>query len=161
MRDDKKIYFTQRILPCSRRMYAAALAIMGSADDASDAVQTGMLRIWENIRDGKYPENPEGYCLLTVRNICISMLDRQRRELCLESNPAVSSTENPAEMKLQLSDVALGLRELTPNERKAIEMNAWGGCRPEEIAKVLGVTESNARQILSRGRRHLRKIFSK
>lgn len=161
MRDDKKIYFTQRILPCSRRMYAAALAIIGSSDDASDAVQTGMLRIWENIRDGKYPENPEGYCLLTIRNICISMLDRQRREQPLDDNPAVGNAENPAEMKLQLSEVELGLRALPPNERKAIELNAWGGCRPEEIAGILGVTEPNARMILSRGRRHLRKIFSK
>lgn len=37
-------YFTDNILPCNARMYAAALAITGSPEDAADAVQTAMLR---------------------------------------------------------------------------------------------------------------------
>lgn len=161
MRVDAKAYFTTEILPCHARMYAAARAIMGTADDAKDAVQSAMLNVWESIRRGNRPENPLGYCMKALRNECINSLNQSRRMQDFDENIVDAVGINDGDDSMRLKDAERGLRELPENERRAVEMRAYGGCSSKEIAAALNVAEPNARKILSRGRQHLRNFFSK
>lgn len=154
-------YFTDNILPCHARMYAAAMAIIGSPEDAADAVQTAMLRIWENICKGVFPEVPMAYCLSAIRNICITETTRLSRKVSLDATREISSEKSGVEEALELNEVTATLRCLPVKERKAVEMSAYAGSSADDIAEVLGVTPANARQILSRGRRRLRSFFTK
>lgn len=161
MRVDAKAYFVKEILPCHARMYAAALAILESADDAKDAVQSAMLNVWESIRRGNRPENPNGYCMKALRNVCINSLNQSRRMQYLDENIVGAVAKNEGEDNMRLKDAEICLRELPENERRAVEMRAYGGLSSKEIAAALNVAEPNARKILSRGRLHLRNFFSK
>ncbi len=154
-------YFTDNILPCNARMYAAALAITGSPEDAADAVQTAMLRIWENVCKGVFPKIPMAYCLSSIRNICITETMRSSRKMPLDTTREISTEKSGVEETLELNEVTATLQRLPEKERKAVEMSAYSGCSADDIAKVLGVTPANARQILSRGRRKLRSFFIK
>ena len=153
-------YFTTSILPCNARMYAAALAITGSPEDAADAVQTAMLRIWEGVSKGIFPEAPMAYCLSAIRNICITETVRASRKVSLDNTKEISSGKSGVEEKLELNEVRTKLKRLPGNERKAVEMSAYSGCSADDIAEALGVTPVNARQLLSRGRRRLRSFFT-
>ncbi len=50
---------------------------------------------------------------------------------------------------------------LTVNQRKVLEMTAIGGMDAREVAGELNLTENNVRQLLSRARKQLRRLFDK
>lgn len=159
MESAMKKYFAERFLPYTSRMYAAALAILGSQSDAEDAVQTAMLRIWENIRRGNIPDSPEAYALTAVRRICLNELSRLKRLTALDGDFPAGS--NAGENRIALGEVTELMRSLPTTERRAIELTAYGGCSSDELAAALGTSSANARQILSRGRKKLRSFFSR
>lgn len=63
------------------------------------------------------------------------------------------SGRSPSEEPLQVTSA---LRSLERREREAIALRFGGDLRSAEIAEVLGVTVSNAQQILARALRRLR-----
>lgn len=162
MTTDPLQYFIETILPCSARMYAAALAITCSKEDASDAVQTAMLRIWEHVRVGMILEHPANYCLSVIKNICITEVVRNRKCIPIDNLMEIKSDiDSPADKAMELKDVTHAMNHLSENERRAIELNAFAGCSTEQIGLALGTNATNARKILSRGRIRLRSFFEK
>lgn len=159
MRDNLRKYFVEEILPNSARMFGVAAAITGSREDASDAVQTAMLRIWENVCAGTIPDNPTAYCLSAVRNICLTQYIRAKRTVSLDNDEITTTEKNNAEDSLSLREVIGHMRSLPEKERQAVELTAFAGYSSEDIAAELKVTKVNARQLLSRGRRKLRDLF--
>lgn len=137
----------------------SAVAILGSEEEAADAVQTAMMRIWNGLGVESSPENPKAYCLATLRNICLTALNNSHRYCSLDEMPQRVSETCNVEDALGLQAVTEALRRLPQKERQAVELSAYGGCSALEIARALDVSEANARQILCRGRRHLREFF--
>lgn len=159
MTENPREYFVETILPFSGKMFGVAAAITGSREDASDAVQTAMLRIWESVRSGFKPENPSAYCMSAIRNICLSEITRRGRSSSLELQGEIPSEKNSAESSLALKEVIGNLHKLPDKERQAVEMSAFAGSSSDDIAEALSVSSANARQLLSRGRRKLRDWF--
>ena len=85
MNSDHRKYFDSQILPCHRRMYAAALAMLGSTDDAADAVQTAMLNIWEAVADGSRFDAPMSYALSALRNVCLSAIEKRWKNVGIDT----------------------------------------------------------------------------
>lgn len=160
MSSDLRQYFTDTILPLHGRMYIAAFAITGSVDDASDAVQTAMLRIWETLNDGSKIDRPLAYCLSTVRNICLKEINRNKNRVSIEAF-SIEDSVNPAESIMELNEVSDALSLLSESERRAVELRAYAGCSSKDIAEELGTNSINARKILSRGRKKLKSFFTK
>lgn len=156
MIENPRKYFSENILPNSGRMFGVAVAITGSREDASDAVQTAMLRIWENICAGTVPDNPAAYCLSAIRNICITQYELSKRAAPLDKDVGAIATKGNAEDSLTLTEVIGRMHTLPDKERQAVEMSAFAGSSSEDIADALSVSTANARQLLSRGRRKLR-----
>lgn len=151
MFSEKRKYFSDTVLPLQGRMYAAALAITGSADDAADAVQTTMMRVWEGIAQGSRPANPAAYCIASVRNASLTIIARRRTGIAIDGNDGIDPpSDAAADSRAELSDARRLMGSLPERERKAVEMNAFAGCSADEIAEALDVTAANARQILSR-----------
>lgn len=159
MSESLRKYFVETILPFSGKMFGVAAAITGSREDASDAVQTAMLRIWENICAGTIPDNPAAYCLSAVRNICITQFIRAKRVTPMDNDDETPPQRSNAEDSLSLKEVLGYLQTLPEKERQAVEMSAFAGYSSEDIAAELKVTKVNARQLLSRGRKRLRDWF--
>lgn len=158
---DERSYFSQTILPLHGRMYAAALAITGSPDDAADAVQTAMMKIWEGIAAGNRIDAPAAYCLKAVRNVALNEIGRRHSCVNIDSEGEKLPASDSADSGVRMKDATSILASLPDRERMAVELTAFDGCSSEEVAGSLGVSPSNARQILSRARRHLRSLFDK
>ena len=65
------------------------------------------------------------------------------------------------ENKEKLRIVAEGLKTLPEKQRKVIMMNSLSDMTGEEIAKATGMSQTNIRTILSRGRKTLKEYFKK
>jgi RNA polymerase sigma factor (sigma-70 family) len=138
-----------------------AYRMLGSLDDADDAVQEAWLRL-QRQEDGAI-ENLGGWLTTVVARICVDMLRarRSKREEPLEHIPdfIVSRRESPEDEMLMADSVGLALLvvldRLTPSERLAFVLHDMFAMPFEEIAAMLGRSPVAVRQVASRARRRV------
>ncbi|MDE7414669.1 MAG: sigma-70 family RNA polymerase sigma factor [Muribaculaceae bacterium] len=156
--------FRQRVMPLQRLMYAMALRLGLPPDDAADAVQETQLKLWRG-REG-IPEDPSGlkaYCITSIRNECLSLLRRRRRETApLEAATEMGgSVEIPeAEIKDTRRMMEQLIDSLPDGQRRVIRLSSFGEFDVPEISEVTGFTPGNVRQLLSRARKRLREMVA-
>ncbi len=148
--------------------FAIAYRMLGSVSEAEDVVQEAFLRLHRTLQEGGRLESPRAYLSTVVTRLCIDQLRsaRARREQYVGEwlpEPLVGSEaradEDPArhaEVAESLSLAILALQErLSPEQRAAFLLREVFDYRYDEIARIVGTSEENARQLVSRARRHV------
>jgi RNA polymerase sigma factor (sigma-70 family) len=139
-----------------------AYRMLGSLDDAEDAVQDAWLRLSRQENGGV--ENLGGWLTTVVARICVDMLRarRAKREELLEPHIPdfiVSREESPEDNLLVADSVGLALLvvldKLTPSERLAFVLHDMFAMPFEEIAPIVDRSPAAARQLASRARRRV------
>jgi RNA polymerase sigma factor (sigma-70 family) len=148
------------------RLQAVAHRLLGSADEAEDALQEAWLRL-----DRAGPEtidNLPGWLTTVVARVALDMLKARdrRREIYTGDWPAEpvvtidAGAADPEHEALVADSVALALivvlETLSPRERLAFVLHDMFAVSFQEIAGILDTTPDAARQLASRGRRRLR-----
>ncbi len=154
--------FKNIVYPLRRDMLECAIRILQDKDDAFDCIQDSLALLWQNrIRLGEV-ENMRGYCFVTVKNCALRILKR-KREVGYEDRSEASqeSFERRMESREELGILKRGLESLPKMQREVIVLNALRGLSNEEIANVTGLTNTNVRTLLSRGRRTLKELYGK
>jgi RNA polymerase sigma-70 factor (ECF subfamily) len=155
-------WLTERFEENRSHLRGVAYRMLGSLDDADDAVQEAWLRLSRRENDGI--ENGGGWLTTVVARICVDMLRarRSKREESLElSIPdfIVSREESPEDEVLTADSVGLALLvvldSLTPSERLAFVLHDMFALPFEDIAPLVGRSPAAARQLASRARRRV------
>lgn len=151
--------FKQSILPHYRRMYGIASAMLGDSEDACDAVQESMARLWEKRDEIGDINNYEVFCLRVVKNVCLDKikLRRQYADLAEADRPVAAS--DPTETRETLNVVRRLARTLSGSQREVFMMATFGECDNDEIVRATGLSESNVRQLLSRARKRIKELY--
>ena len=147
-------------------LFSIAYRMLGSVSDAEDVVQEAFLR-WRRARvDGAVVESPKAYLSAVVTRLAIDELRsaRARRETYVgQWLPEPLLTDGGADDPAALAEHAdslsmaflLVLERLTPAERAVFLLHDVFGYGYDEVAPIVGRTESNCRQIALRARRHV------
>src|SRR5216684_7932735 len=146
-------------------LQAVAYRMLGSLSEADDAVQESWLRLARSDASGI--ENLGGWLTTVVARVCLDMLRSResRREEPLGAHvpdPIVSREDgiDPEHEALLADSVGLALLvvldTLTPAERLAFVLHDLFTVPFDEIARVVGRSETAARQLASRARRRVR-----
>ncbi|MGB6522707.1 MAG: sigma-70 family RNA polymerase sigma factor [Candidatus Cybelea sp.] len=155
-------WLTERFEENRSHLRGVAYRMLGSLDDADDALQEAWLRLSRRENDGI--ENAGGWLTTVVARICVDMLRarRSKREESLElriPDFIVSREESPEEKVLTADSVGLALLvvldSLTPSERLAFVLHDMFAMPFEEIAPIVDKTPAAARQLASRARRRV------
>lgn len=155
-------WLAQRFEENRPHLRGVAYRMLGSLDDAEDAVQETWLRLSRN-EDGGI-ENLAGWLTAVTARICLDMLRarRAKREESLELNIPdfiVSREHDPEDEAVLADSVGLALLvvldTLTPAERLAFVLHDLFALPFEEIASIVGRTSEAARQLASRARRRV------
>ena len=142
------------------RLRAVAYRMLGSLNDAEDAVQEAWLR----VSGTAYSEIDDLGAWLTtvVSRISLNMLrSRKTRSETRLPDPVIDRADGPSpEHAVLLADtvglaLAVVLETLTPAERVAFVLHDIFGMPFEEIAPVVERTPDAARQLASRARRYV------
>ena len=157
------------------RLRGVAYRMLGSANEAEDAVQESWLRLARTGSDDI--DNLGGWLTTVVARVCLDMLRsrKSRREDSLDDNsmnshsrnsqpsePAASRkhTADPEQEALLASSVGLALLvvldRLNPAERLAFVLHDLFDVSFDEIASIVGRTPAATRQLASRARRQVR-----
>jgi RNA polymerase sigma-70 factor (TIGR02957 family) len=145
--------------------FAVAYRMLGSVSEAEDVVQEALLRLHRARQEGERIESPRAYVSTVVTRLGIDQLRsaRRRRETYVGEwlpEPLLTSDEDDparqAEMADSLSLAFLVLLEsLSPEQRAVFLLREVFDYPYDEIARVVGTSEQNARQLASRARRHV------
>ena len=155
--------FKRLLLPHYRRMYATAMTILRNSDDASDAVQEAFTRLWEKRDDLPNIDNPEAYCVTTIKRICIDRIRRSTlpiNEVTEDTLLISDDSDELADNRESLQLVAHLMNSRPEQQRYVLQLRAFDDCSLEEIESITGLTGVNVRTLLSRARRRMRELFN-
>jgi RNA polymerase sigma-70 factor (ECF subfamily) len=143
-------------------MFSIAYRMLGSASEAEDIVQEAFLRLHREAGRGSAIQSPKAYLSAVTTRLSIDHLRsaRVRRETYFGTwlpEPVVTDDlPQHAETADSLSMAFLVLLEsLTPVERAVFLLREVFDYGYDEIAKVVGKSEDNCRQIAVRARRQI------
>ena len=144
-----------------RRLFGLAYRMLGSVAEAEDLLQEVWLR-WQAC-DRSVVLDPAAFLTTMTTRLAINAVQsaRVRREAYVGPwLPEPVSTEGDPELgaerteALQLA-VLLLLERLSPSERAAYVLREAFDYSYEQVAEVVQVQEANARQLVSRAKKHL------
>ncbi|MFJ5778006.1 RNA polymerase sigma-70 factor [Streptomyces sp. NPDC093094] len=141
------------------RLFGLAYRLLGSADEAEDAVQDAWLRFSGTER--AQIEKPGAWLAKVVTNLCLTRLTsaRVRRESYVgtwlpEPVATFDGALGPLESAEQRDAVSLAvlvlLERLTPTERAVYVLREAFGYGHRDIAGALDLSEANCRQLYRR-----------
>lgn len=156
--------FKASILPHYKGMYRIAASIMRSDDEAADAVQDAMLKLWDSRDKLKNVADLKAYCLNAVRNVCLNTIQRAKVPPAEEAGADIASDEDvhsEVEWRDSADIVNQAMSRLPADQRYVLRLSAYGGFSNTEIADLLGISQGNVRVLLSRARKRLKELMSK
>ncbi len=143
------------------RLTALANRMLGSAEEADDAVQEAWLRL--NRTGGETIDNLGGWLTTVVSRVCLNVLQsrRARPEVPLDDDlDLTDEAADPQDEALLADTLGLALLvvldTLSPAERVAFVLHDLFGVSFEEIGPIVGRNATAARQLASRARRRVR-----
>jgi RNA polymerase sigma-70 factor (ECF subfamily) len=149
----------------SQRPYlrTVALRMLGSGDDADDAIQETWLRLHRAGGDGI--ADLRAWLTTVTSRVCLDMLRtrRTRREVPVEIDlDALAGATTPEDEVLLAESVGLALHvvmdNLTPAERVAFVLHDVFGLPFGQIAEVLDRSTDAVKMLASRARRRVRLV---
>ena len=143
------------------RLFGIAYRMLGSAAEAEDIVQEVWVR-WQTT-DRRVVRDAAAFLATTATRLAINVMQsaRARRETSIgpwQPEPADTSSDPrlAAERDQALTcGVRILLEKLTPTEQAAYILREAFDYAYRDIASVLRLAEANARQVVTRARRHL------
>jgi RNA polymerase sigma factor (sigma-70 family) len=148
------------------RAFAIAYRMLGSVSEAEDVVQEALIRVHAAIDRGEEVSSPRAYAATITTRLAIDELRsaRARRETYVGEwlpEPIATGPEDDPEGRAEMADsLSLAfltlLESLTPEQRGALLLHDVFDYGYREVAEILQTSEENARQLASRGRRHVR-----
>jgi RNA polymerase sigma-70 factor (ECF subfamily) len=162
VRFDEGDRLTRQFEASRSRLRAVAFRMLGTRDEADDAVQEAWLRVGR--ADATSVENLGGWLTTIVARVC---LDRLRSRAARPENPSgldagageIDERPGPEEQAVVADSVAAAmgvvLDLLSPPERVAFVLHDVFAVPFDEIGAIVGRTPEAARQLASRARRRV------
>jgi RNA polymerase sigma-70 factor (ECF subfamily) len=145
--------------------FGIAYRMLGSVSEAEDVTQEALLRVHEALEAGERIASPRAYTATVTTRLAIDDLRsaRARREQYagdwLPEPIVTDGGADPvrhAEMADSLSLAMLAVMErLSPEQRAVLLLHDVFDYGYAEIARIIGKTEDNTRQLAARARRHV------
>ena len=155
--------FVQLTAPLRRRLHAHCYRMLGSVDDADDALQETMLRAWRGIARFEPRAELSSWCYRIATNVCLRMLERRGRwdaasvDAHLQPYPdALLEADTPEREAERRETIGLAfvtaMQLLPPRQRAALVLRDVLGWSARESADILGVSVAAANSALQRAR---------
>lgn len=135
---------------------ATLLRDRAAAEDVTAQAFEKAMRRRRSYRPGRGTER--AWLFGIARNAALDELRRRRRTAALVTEPPddAAGPDEEADLALRRAVVRDALAGLEPRDRDLIALKFHGGLSNGELARVLGVSESNAGTLLHRAMRRLR-----
>jgi RNA polymerase sigma-70 factor (ECF subfamily) len=145
---------------CRDDLYAYVAALLGDRSLAEDVTALAFERAFRRRRLFNARRGSERAWLFGIaRNAALDELRRRRRNSPLIADPSADPevSDDQIDCALRRATVQAAIAGLAPRERELIALKFHAGLSNPDIARVLGVSETNAGTLLHRTITKLRK----
>ena len=148
--------FDQIIMSHQRRVISTAWRLLGNEDDARDAAQEVFLRVYKHLKTFDLAQDFSGWLYRIVINVCRDQARKRGQRGMTTSfeaeyetgnlNPVSGDdTEANAMLAQERAIIARALASLSEKERAALVLRDLEGLPTEEVARILGSSQTTVR----------------
>ena len=148
--------FARTYLPLGDGLYRIAIDMLGSEEEAADAVQDLFLKLWASGARLDAVRDPRSWSFVLMRNMCV---DRMRARNGPEQVPVPGglADELPDEPDERIPRILDAVRSLDPESRRLLRMRLLEDLSYEEIAQQTGRNELALRVAFHRIKNKIKK----
>jgi RNA polymerase sigma-70 factor (ECF subfamily) len=166
-RDGDRDAFAELVERYERPVFSLTYRMLGNYHEAEDAAQESFLRAFRALGGYDFRRSFSTWLLSIAAHHCIDRLRRRRDVVSLDAMPAwnqlPAQTVDPqrmAERSDQAASIQAGLNELPDDYRLVLVLRYWHDFGYQEIAALVGDTESAIKSRLHRARRRLAEVLA-
>ena len=152
-------FFQLNIVPLRQKLFITAFRMMRNEEDAEDAVQETLLRLWNMREQLDAVVNPGAFAMQITKNICIDRLRTQKEQVNAEDFLFGADHETPY-VQVERNDTAAIVRQIIEHlpelQKLIIRMRDIEGYELQEIADITQTQVSAVSMNLSRARKKVR-----
>ncbi len=156
----KQTEFLNLVLPFKDKLYRLSKRLLVSTEEAEDATQEVLLKLWSKNSKIKEYKNIEAFAMTMTKNFCLDRLkSKQASNLKLvHSNYGDdnSSLQKNIEAKDSVNWVEKIMNELPEQQKMVLQLRDIEQYTFEEIEELLGMKPTAIRVALSRARKTVR-----
>lgn len=156
--------FKIKVLSLTRNVFPLAKRMLVSEVMARDAVQQGMLKLWENRKQLDECDNIKAFVFKVIRNVCLDEIKKKKPHLVDDfsrrSEHLVHHDEQH-EKNEAFEIIQKIITQLPANQREVILMRDIDGLEFDEIAMITGGDIPYIRVLLSRARKTVKEKLEK
>ena len=154
-----------------KRVFALALRMCGSREDAAEAAQETFLAAWQGLPFFRGESSLSTWLYRLTNNACVDLLRREGRhrsaagpslddeEVNLEVPDQTLSPQDEAERRELREAIGRSLEALSPEHRQVLVLREMQQLRYDEIADILDLDVGTVKSRINRARKQLRKIL--
>lgn len=156
--------FKHTVFSLSERIYPLVARLLGK-QNAEDAIQEIMLKLWEKRKQVAKHPNIKGLVFLTARNHCIDVL--RKKPLLVDDAASYfkvikSPNKNDGLERQELNNIIQKiLKQLPEQQQEVFVMRDMDGYEFKEIAAALEIKIEHVRVLVSRARKFIGKSLEK
>jgi len=146
----------------SRRDFGRyAVAMLGDADAAADAMQEAFIRAWDALEDCRDPDRFRSWFFRILANQCRTALRRRHPAIAVDDVEvaAPDRADAAAERSELAARIDAALSTLTPEQCEAFVMKHVEGRSYDEMVALLGVSDDALKMRVYRARDALRGLL--
>ena len=147
----------------SPKMYAVCLQYASDADEASDFLQEGFIRVFTRIKSYRGEGSFEGWVRRIIVNTALQFI-RKKRQLYVVNEEITEDAgyQMPhIHYELEAEDLLRMIKELPVNQRIIFNLYAIEGYNHAEIESMTGMPENTSKSHLHRARTALKKMLDR
>jgi len=135
--------------------YRLAVSMLGDREEAEDAVQEATIKAWRNLHQLKDAGVARSWFFAIVANQCRSVRRGRWWSVVKLAEPEQAES-GPEDEAVQRTDLERALRTLSPDDRLALYLRYYMDLPLNEVASVLGVSETAAKSRIHRAAQGLK-----
>jgi RNA polymerase sigma-70 factor (ECF subfamily) len=142
----------------AKAMFNAAWRITGNTDDAEDVLQEAFISAFRNLDAYRGDATFGSWLKRIVVNKAINAVKKKRTELFPDDDHFdVAEPEEPEEYRsgLTVEKVRYAIESLPDGYRTVLSLYLLEGYDHQEIAEIMGITESTSKSQLNRAKKRL------
>src|SRR3954447_7513780 len=135
-----------------RGILAFCRHILGSADEAEDAVQQTFTSAFYGLGSSSREVRLKPWLYTIARNRCVSILRGRREQPAAIADVESTGLTEEVERRADLRELLNDLRELPDDQREALVLWELGDLPPDEVARVIGVERMKVKALVFQAR---------
>ena len=157
--------FVKLVMPFKDKVYRLAKRLLVSNEEAEDATQEILMKLWRNKEKiGEY-NNVEAFSMTMTKNFCLDRLKSKQAQNLKIVHSNYQDKNESLQKKVENNDsvdwVARIIEELPEQQKIILQLRDIEEYEFDEIAKVVDMNPTAIRVALSRARKTIRERLTK